>query len=142
MSAGRGLTLDEIADKYPEFPRLVLLKTDIQRRGVYYTPEALDAVDPDIHHLGGTDIFGSRDGKLKYRPESFSLRDGTSVISTPTPLENDPYVVDLIDGKLVLTDNEHILEEVFYWEKPDYYDKRTSSGALMQNVVGSRPQRL
>ncbi|MDR2081568.1 MAG: hypothetical protein LBP54_06765, partial [Campylobacteraceae bacterium] len=39
-------------------------------------------------------------------------------------------------------DNEHILEEVFYWEKPDYYDKRTSSGALMQNVVGSRPQRL
>jgi SHS2 domain-containing protein len=142
MSARRELTLDEVADKYPEFPKLIILKTDVQRRGVYYTQDALDAVDPGIHHLGGTDIFGSRDGKIKHRPESFTLRDGTSVLSTPTPLENNPYIVDLIDGRLVLTDDGKILEEVFYWEKPDYYDKRTSSGALMQNVVGSRPQRL
>jgi SHS2 domain-containing protein len=142
MSARRELTLDEVADKYPEFPKLIILKTDVQRRGVYYTTEALEMVDTDIHHLGGTDIFGNRDGKLKHRPESFTLRDGTSVLSTPTPLKNNPYIVDLIDGRLVLTDEGNILEEVFYWEKPDYYDKRTSSGALMQNVVGSRPQRL
>jgi hypothetical protein len=31
---------------------------------------------------------------------------------------------------------------VFYWDKPDYYGKRTSNGVLMQNVVSSRPQRL
>jgi hypothetical protein len=142
MTAKRELTLDEVVEKYPNFPKLIILKTDVQRRGVYYTADALDEVNPDIHHLGGTDIFGSRDGKLKYRPESFTLRDGTSVLSTPTPLENNPYVVDFIDGRLVLTDNGEILEEVFYWEKPDYYDKRTSSGALMQNIVGARSQRL
>ncbi|MDR1460246.1 MAG: hypothetical protein LBI78_01185 [Campylobacteraceae bacterium] len=142
MTARSELTLDEVADKYPNFPKIIILKTDVQRRGVYYTQKALEVVNPNIHHLGGTDIFGIRDGKLKYRPESFTLRDGTSVVSTPTPLEKNPYIVDLIDGKLVLTDKGNILEEVFYWEKPDYYDKKTSSGALMQNIVGSRPQRL
>jgi len=142
MTARSRLTLNEVAEKYPDFPKLIILKTDVQRRGVYYTPKALEAVNPDIHHLGGTDIFGIRDGKLKHRPESFSLRDGTLVVSTPTPLEKDPYVVDLIEGKLVLTDNKEVLEEVFYWEKPDYYNKKTSSGILMQNVIGSRPQRL
>ncbi|MDR2081841.1 MAG: radical SAM protein [Campylobacteraceae bacterium] len=142
MGARSTLSFEETAAKYPEFPRLVMLKTDIHRRGVYYTPNALSVVDETRHQLGGTHIFGTRDGKLTKRPEAFVLRDGTSVLSTPTPLENNPYVVDLIDGKLVLTDNEHILEEVFYWEKPDYYDKRTSSGALMQNIVGARSQRL
>jgi hypothetical protein len=119
-----------------------MLKTDIHRRGVYYTPKALEAVDITKHQLGGTHIFGTRDGRLTKRPEAFVLRDGTSVLSTPTPLENNPYVVDLIDGKLILMDEGREIEEVFYWEKPDYYDKRTSSGALMQNIVGARPQRL
>jgi biotin synthase-related radical SAM superfamily protein len=119
-----------------------MLKTDIHRRGVYYTPSALGAVDVSKHQLGGTHIFGSRDGKLTKRPEAFVLRDGTSVLSTPAPLESNPYVVDFIDGKLVVTDEGRVLEEVFYWDKPDYYDKTTSSGALMQNVVNARPQRL
>ncbi|MDR2635222.1 MAG: hypothetical protein LBC08_00150 [Campylobacteraceae bacterium] len=136
------LSFQEVADKYPDFPRLIMLKTDIHRRGVYYTPDALDAVDANRHQLGGTHLFGTRDGKLTKRPEAFVLRDGTSVLSTPTPLDGNPYIVDLIDDKLVLRDNEDVLEEVFYWDKPDYYDKKTSSGVLMQNVVGARPQRL
>jgi biotin synthase-related radical SAM superfamily protein len=142
MTARSTLSFEEVAAKYPEFPRLVMLKTDIHRRGVYYTSDALGAVDPNKHQLGGTHLFGTRDGKLTKRPEAFVLRDGTSVLSTPTPLENSPYVVDLIDGKLVLTDDGEVLEEVYYWDKPDFYDKKTSSGVLMQNVVGARPQRL
>jgi len=70
------------------------------------------------------------------------LRDGTSVLSTPTPLEDNPYIVDQIDGIIVLTDEGKILEEVFFWDKPDFYDQKTSSGALMQNIVSARPQRL
>jgi hypothetical protein len=142
MTARSSLTFEETAAKYPQFPKLIMLKIDVHRRGVYYTPKALEAVDETCHQLGGTHIFGTRDGKLTKRPEAFVLRDGTSVLSTPTPLENSPYVVDLIDGKLVLTDEGRALEEVFYWEKPDYYDKRTSSGALMQNIIGARSQRL
>jgi biotin synthase-related radical SAM superfamily protein len=136
------LSFEEVSTKYPEFPRLIMLKTDIHRRGVFYTEKALETVDVTKHQLGGTHIFGTRDGKLTQRPEAFILRDGTSVLSTPTPLEDNPYIVDRIDGKLVLTDEGKVLEEVFFWDKPDFYDQKTSSGALMQNIVSARPQRL
>jgi hypothetical protein len=136
------LNLEEVGAKYPKFPRLVLLKIDIHRRGVYYTENALEALDPEKHQTGGTHIFGTRDGKLTSRPEAFVLRDGTSVLTTPTPLESNPYIVDRIDGKLMLLDKGTELEEIFYWDKPDYYGKRTSNGVLMQNVAAARPQRL
>lgn len=136
------LSFEEVAAKYPDFPRSIMLKIDIHRRGAFYTEAALQQLDPDRHQTGGTHIFGTRDGKLLHRPEAFVLRDGTSVLTTPTPLENNPYVIDLVDGKLMVTDGGKALEEVFYWDKPDYYGKRTSRGTLMQNVIGARPQRL
>ena len=136
------LTFEEVAEKYPEFPRSILLKIDIHRRGAYYTENALSVLDPERHQTGGTHIFGTRDGRLLHRPEAFTLGDGTSVLTTPTPLENNPYIVELIDGKLMVTDNGKPLDQIFYWDKPDYYGKRTSNGTLMQNVIGSRPQRL
>lgn len=142
MSAFSTLSFDEVAAKYPQFPRLVLLKTDLHRRGVHYTDRALSSLDPNRHQTGGTHIFGTRDGKLTQRPEALILRDGTSVLTTSTPLEEDPYIVDFTDGRLMVLDKGKELEEVFFWDKPDYYGKRTSKGALMQNVIGARPQRL
>jgi len=136
------LSLDEVAAKYPQFPRLIMLKTDIQRRGVFYTERALSVVDPTIHQLAGTHIFGTRDGILTHRPEAFILRDGTSVLTSPTPLEEDPYIVDLRDGRLILLDDDIELEEIEYWTKPDYYNLTTSTGIPMSNVVSARPQRL
>jgi hypothetical protein len=136
------LNFEEVAAKYPEFPRLIILKIDVHRRGVFYTDKALAKVDPERHQTGGTHIFGTRDGKLTHRPEALILRDGTSLLSTPTPLESGPYIVDDIDGKLMLLDEGKEIEEVFYWDKPDYYGKRTSRGVLMQNVIAARPQRL
>ncbi|MDR3300316.1 MAG: radical SAM protein [Candidatus Accumulibacter sp.] len=143
MSFARSsLNFAEVAAKYPDFPRFVMLKTDIHRRGLSYTDAALAAFDPERHQAGGTHLFNTRDGKLTGRPESISLRDGTLVLATPAPPEQNPYVVDVVDGKLTLTDRGEAIDEVFYWDKPDYYGKRTSNGVLMQNVVSSRPQRL
>jgi hypothetical protein len=142
VSAEKRLSFDEVTAKYPDFPRLLALKIDMHRRGVAYTDRALSAFDPSVHQGGGTHIFGTRDGKLTARPEALTLRDGTSVIATPTPIEQNPYIVDLIDDKLMITDRGEAIDETFFWDKPDYYDKRTSSGAIMQNVVSARPQRL
>ncbi|HPT86834.1 MAG TPA: radical SAM protein [Bacillota bacterium] len=136
------LSFEEVAAKYPQFPRLLLLKTDLQRRGVYYTKQALSKVDPVIHQLGGTHIFGTRDGILTQRPEALILRDGTSVITSPTPLEQNPYIVDFRDGRLVVMDGGVELEEVEYWTKPDYYNLTTSSGIPMSHVASARPQRI
>ncbi|GHS85214.1 radical SAM protein [Campylobacterota bacterium] len=136
------LSFEEVAAKYPNFPRLLLLKIDMHRRGVAYTDRALSVFDPSVHQGGGTHIFGTRDGKLTARPEALTLRDGTSVIATPTPFDQHPYVIDLIDNRLIAHDRGEPVDEVFFWDKPDYYDKRTASGAIMQNVVSARPQRL
>ena len=136
------LTLDEVLDKHPDFPRLVAIKIDVQRRGVYYTDHALSYVDPSVHQVRGSYIFGARDGKLTPVPESLLMRDGTTILTDTAPLDHNPYIVDQIDGQLWLLDNGEPVESVEPWPEPLYYDKKTSSGVPMKFVITARPQRL
>jgi hypothetical protein len=46
------------------------------------------------------------------------LRDGTTILTDPTPLAQDPYVVDWIDGRFVLVDGGREVEPVDLWPKP------------------------
>jgi len=138
-------SFSQVVQKYPDVPRLVALKIDVQRRGVHYTKDALRHVDESKHQLRGTYIFGSRDAALTPVPESLVLRDGTTVLTDPTPLDQHPYRVDWSDGHFVLRDGEgadDVIEEVDLWPQPAYYDKTTSRGTPMKFVITARPQRL
>lgn len=137
-----GPTLDEVVARHPEVPRLVAIKIDVQRRGVHYTDRAVAAIDPARHQLRGSYIFGSRDAALTPLPESLILRDGTTILTDPTPLAQEPYVVDHLDGAFWIVDRGERVEPAELWPKPAYYDERTSSGIPMQYVVTARPQRL
>ncbi len=134
--------LDQIVARYPDVPPLIILKTDVQRRGVFYSKAALELLDEAAHQTTGTHIFGARDGMIALRPESLLLRDGTSIITTPTPLDENPYLVDVKDGSPWLFDDGVALEAVDYWPAPDFYAKSSSSGVPMKNIVSARPQRL
>lgn len=90
----------------------------MQRPGVRYTDRALSLLDPAIHQVRTATIFGSRDGAFTPLPDSLMLRDGTSIVVGPTPEQLDPYVVDSIDGRLLLLDGGEPLEEVEYWFRP------------------------
>ena len=140
------LSFEEVAAKYPQLPRFNLLKTDIQRRGVFFSKNALDHVDPDYYQVTGANVFfstlGARDQQCRSVPEALILRDGSTVIIDATPLEQDPYIIDYRDGRFVVTDNNREIEEVDFWEKPDYYGKFTSAGTQMDSVIFARPQRL
>ncbi len=141
----RELSFDEVVAKYPEVPRLIIVKIDVQRRGVHYTDTALSVVDPKIHLVrdtGTRELFGGRAQEKKSLPISLLLRDGTSVITSPTPLEQNPYLVDLVNGRLALVDNDEVIEYVELWRRPRYYDLKTSSGIPMSHVLSARPQRL
>lgn len=140
--AEKDLSLDEVLEKVPGFPRLVAIKIDAQRRGVRYSDQALAVFDPGVHQVRGAALFGSRDDQLTPLPESLLLRDGTTLLTDPTPAEFNPYVVDVVGGKLVLVDGGKVIEEVEYWPKPAFYDKLTSKGKPMEFVVTARPQRL
>ncbi len=134
------LTLRQVIEKYPDVSPYTIIKTDVQRRTVTYTPAALAAVDPSVHQV---EYIGYNVNlKETAIPCSLLLRDGSSVLSAPFPTKKKPYVVDVVDGKTVLTDDGEVIEEVFYWHKPDYYNKTTSSGRPMWQLVGARPQRL
>jgi hypothetical protein len=135
-------SFDEVLAENPDFPRLLALKIDVQRRGVSYTDRAQNATDPEIHQLRSPYIFGSRDGEIKPLPESLLLRDGTTILTDPTPLDQEPYIVDYIDDRFVLIDQGEIQETVDLWPKPAYYGKMTSSGLPMSHIVTARPQRL
>lgn len=133
---------EQVARRYPDVPRLIILKTDVQRRGVFYTDAAVGLLDERLHQTTGTHIFGARDGKIAARPESLLLRDGSSIITTPTLLEESPYVVDLLDGEPWLFDGGLPVEQVDYWPAPAFYALTSRSGTLMKNIVSARPQRL
>lgn len=136
------LSLKDVIEKYSNVSPYVIIKADVQRRGVAYSDAALKAVDPEVHQVSVKTMFSDKES---LEPVSLMLNDGTSVISSFTSgllSKRDPYLVDVIDGKTVLTDENQVIAEVSYWEKPDFYDKFTSSGIPMREVASARPQRL
>jgi hypothetical protein len=133
-------TLTEIIRKYPAISPFIIITTDVQRRGIAYTDTALAQFNPDVHQ---TVSGSSTNQEGRWLPASVLLRDGTSIICSEvaTQTRRDPYVVDVADGKLVLTDDGEVIEEVEYWEKPNFFNKVTSRGTPMFKVIAARPQR-
>lgn len=139
------LSLDEVAAKFPDFPKLLILKIDVQRRGVIYTEAAQSKIDPDIHQVQSDGQQGFRI-EQRYFPEGLILKDGSYlIVSYDYDFENqkrDPYVVDVIDDRIWITDEGRKLAEVSYFVKPDYYNKLASNGEPLTKYISSRPQRI
>ncbi|MFT8314104.1 MAG: radical SAM protein [Clostridium sp.] len=134
------LSLKEVIEKYNDVSPFVIIKIDVQRRGVIYTENALKVLDPDIHDVK---ILECNDrGLRKFYPSSLLLRDGTTIMTGKRINGEKPYIVDYIDGKLVITDNGEFIEEVEYWTKADFLTKFTSKGTPMSEVAVVRPQRI
>ena len=115
------LSLREVIDKYPDVSPFVILKADLQRRTVTYTKRAVEAANPDVHALQSRGIFVSvGEAGGDYFPVSLMLRDGSSVLTAPVATARKPYVVDVVDGKVVVTDDGEVVDEVEYWYRPDF----------------------
>ena len=137
------LSIEEVFAKYPEIPKIVILKTDVHRRGYILSEKAQVLFNKGDYQSQADTIFGKKEGENKI-PIGLVFRDGTSLVGgyyTNYGIR-DPYVIDDIDGKFVLTDNGKVYEEVEFWREPDFYKKKTSKGTPMGEVVNVRPQRL
>lgn len=133
-----------ISEKYPHISRFIILKIELQRRGVVLSDQALKRVNIEVHQTKQRSFSRESEDNI---PVSLMLRDGTMVVTRPTVVKKgknklDPILVDVEDEKLVLKDSGEVLEEVFYWEKPDYYEKKTSRGIPMWQIASARPQRI
>lgn len=139
------LSFDEVSAKFPNIPKLLILKIDVQRRGVIYTDAAQAKINPEIHQVQADGQQGFRIDK-RYFPEGLILKDGSYlIVSYDYDFENqkrEPYIVDVIDDKIWITDEGKKLAEVTYFEKPDYYGKTASNGEPFTKYISSRPQRI
>lgn len=135
------LSITEVIEKYPEVSPFIIIKTDAQRRGVHFTDAALKKVDPQIHQTQSRSFALE---KTDLTPFSLLMRDGTSILTGDVRVQGarEPLIVDVVDDKIMICDEGKPLEEVFYWEKPDFYNKTTSSGKPMWHIAWARPQRI
>lgn len=140
----RELNRKELIEKYPEFPALLVLKVDTSKRGIIWSDKVFDY----IRETGKYSL--TEDGQIDGKDSFFlglTLRDGTTLSGPPLSKNaqefvGNPYLLDIVDGKLVLIDKDEIVEEAYLWDKPDYADKFTSNGTPMSTIIQARPQKL
>jgi len=141
------LSLEEVIKKHPNVSPFVILKTDLLRRGAVLSDAAKKTLNPERDAVYAREIYNDNQAE---RPNGLTLRDGTTIVGNIAitdiwPGFNggiEPYTIDVADGKLVVTDKGKVIEDVYFWPKPDYYDKVTTSGKPMWQILNSRPQRM
>jgi hypothetical protein len=128
-TSNKEISFKDIANRYPDFPRFIIFKLELYRRGIVCTDRILERMRKNVML-------------------PLLLRDGSSVLSVLGGLGVageyllDPYKIDLLDGKVGIFDGEEFVDEADFSPEPEFYGKKTSRGTPMQEVASARPQRL
>jgi len=130
---------------YPDAPREVVVKTDLLRHGQRFTEAALAAAAGSIvksYRLFSYDMvpmeeFARREPRRA--PEHFFILGGQyglrPVMVQTTLAPDSPYVVDVVDGRLVLRCRDEVLCDVRFHAAPPYYAHRTAAGTLYHEII-------
>lgn len=109
------------------------IKAELLTVGLEATPAALQGVGTSYkaqnHGLFGWDFENHVDLAV---PDDFELPDGTIVQFRKN--RRSPYLIDLRDGKLVLSNGKEDLCTVKWLPQPEFYSKKTSSGHDMVRI--------
>ena len=143
MIATKEAGLAALVEKYPEVPKSIILKLDLQRRGIAFTEATAEATNDPYYRGPEQTAFSAKDPSRRPLPGPMILRDGTTVISSPVQGQfADPYTIDFVDGRFFVIDRGEIIDEVDFSPRPEFYGKLTSRGVPMESIAWSRPQRL
>ena len=129
---------------FPDVPREVIVKIELLSRGHWFTDAALAATKGSLvksYRLFSYDLVPMEDltrNEARQVPEWFYIFQGPydfrTVLVHTTMDPRSPYVVDVIDGRLVLTAHGQIICNVSYPIALDYYDKQFSDGVLYHEI--------
>lgn len=135
--------LEELHERFPTIPRSIVLKADVLREGVRYTPELTRIGKwalPQIHFIfewDHEDVHRKEDiveGWITV-PQLFCLADGTNVLIKLD--SGSPYEIRYVgDGRHHLYRDGVLVEPVFFTPRPQWFTKRTRDGSLMCKVAG------
>jgi hypothetical protein len=131
--------------KYPDVPKETILKQHMLSLGHWFSDAALNASEGALvksYRLFSYDLVPMsyfKRNEHRRVPEHFVLINGPynmRPVAIQTSLSPDsPYLVDVVDGRLVLTVDGHVVSEVRIPKTPDYYFKSLPDGTPYHEVV-------
>ena len=137
--------LEDLFRRFPDVPREVILKIELLSKGHWFTDAALSATGGSLvksYRLFSYDLVGMNSltrNEARQVPEWFYIFQGPydlrPVMIQTTMDPSSPYVVDVVDGRLVLTEDGHVLCNVSYPIAPDYYAKKFDDGVNYHEII-------
>ena len=135
--------LEEWLNKFPEIPRSIVIKVDLIKSGIRYTPILQEIGQwslPQTHscyEFDHEDLHTKDDVTEGWINIPFECRFSDDTTMVMQMDSHSPYEIRGEDGKYMLCLEENPIEEVTFPPRPKWYSKRTSKGRLM-STVGSQ----
>jgi len=137
--------LEKYFSRYPDVPREVIIKSDLLRRGVWFTDSALRAANGSLiksYRLFSYDLVPMSElGRKESRriPEHIIILGGMyelrPVMVQTTLAPDSPYIIDVTGGQLVLRNGDEVLTEARFLAAPSYYSKKTDDGVPFHEII-------
>ena len=145
MQNQQGHGIASYFEKYPDVPKEVVIKEDILRLGLRFTEAALQAAKgcrEKVYFQFSWDrapVEGMEKQEHMRVPNDIRFRGGPydfRPFITRVPINpQSPYLIDVIDGKVVLCENGGRLADVEYPPRPKYYDMAFDDGTMYRDIA-------
>jgi hypothetical protein len=138
-------TVDVYTGRYPDIPKEVILKEDLLRLGVHLSPAAYEAAEGCrtqayylfSYNISPHDDMGERASTTA--PEDMIVRGGPYDLNRTWVRivlnEASPYLIDVVDGKVMICEEGVPVAEAVFPDKPAYYGTTFDDGMLYEQVI-------
>lgn len=137
--------LESMFDLFPDLPREAIVKQDILRQGLAFSPSALEAAsgykpkDYFIFSFDHVPLRAMNEQEATRAPEEIRMTGGPwelrpTIVSVRVSPDS-PYRLDLHDGRHVVTVGGSSLANVEFPPVPAYYGMKLSSGRKISEIA-------
>jgi hypothetical protein len=136
--------LEGLFRRFPDVPREVIVKIELLSHGHWFTDAALAATKGSMvksYRLFSYDLIPMDEmtrNEARQVPEWFYIFQGPYDLR-PVPVQTtmdpkSPFIIDVVEGRLVLTVGGEIISNVAYPLQPNYYAKSFPDGVAYHEI--------